>query len=72
MGLEVVGLMEERGQAYMSPRSLLPRPQGVSKKNNQSRYFIATPHNVKYVLDMCENDFFSLTEVSEKILRIKA
>jgi hypothetical protein len=32
MDLEVVGLMEGRGQANMPPCSLLPRPQGVSKR----------------------------------------
>jgi hypothetical protein len=40
MALEVVGLMGRRGQANMPPRSLLPRPQGVGKKN-QSSFFIA-------------------------------
>jgi hypothetical protein len=42
MALKVVGLMERRGQANMPPHSLLPRPQGVGKKN-QSAYFIAVP-----------------------------
>jgi hypothetical protein len=33
MALEVVGLMERRGQANMPPRLLLPRPKGVGKKS---------------------------------------
>jgi hypothetical protein len=32
MALEVVGMMERRGQANMPPHSLLPRPQEVGKK----------------------------------------
>jgi hypothetical protein len=34
MALEVMGLMERRGQANMPPHSLLPRPYEVGKKNN--------------------------------------
>jgi hypothetical protein len=58
MALEAVGL-ERIGQANMPSRSLLPRPQGVGKKN-QSGYFMATPC-IFLTLDDFKNNLMKLS-----------